>query len=303
MSRLRLAAAAGLAVSIATSTFMDAAPPASEIPNVDGYRVVTADLHVHAFPGDGGLPPWDIRREARRRGIDVVAITNHNHAVALQLDRALFTPPNRPLVLAAEETTSSRYHLASLGIRESIDWRLPLPDAIRAIHAQGGVAIAAHPVEDFGPFDDAVLRMLDGLEVAHPVGHLDASARAQLEALYERARRVKPTIAPIGSSDYHFAAPIGFSHTRLLVRDLSAGGVLDAIRAGRAVAYAPGGQSYGSPEWVDAVSRGAAAPRQPDSAGHNLTMAAAWLSLVVLVVFGGRGSGSGVDLSPEKIEI
>jgi nucleotide-binding universal stress UspA family protein len=289
MSIAHIAAAGALALSIATSTALDRFGSAAEPPRYGAFHVVIADLHVHAFPGDGGLPPWDIRREARRRGIDVVAIANHNHAVALRLDRALFTPPTRPLVLAAEETTSSRYHLISLGIRESIDWRLSLADAIRAIHAQGGVAIAAHPIDDFGPFDDDVLRMLDGLEVAHPIGHYDAVARAQLEALYERARRVKPTIAPIGSSDYHFGAPIGFSHTRLLVGDLSAEGVLDAIRAGRAVAYAPGGRSYGSAEWVDAVSKApAAAPRNADSAGHNLAMIGAWLSLVILVVFGGR---------------
>lgn len=295
ISIVRLAAATALALSVALSTAIDSFDSTAERPRDGAFHVVTADLHVHAFPGDGGLPPWDIRREARRRGIDVVAITNHNHAVALRLDRALFTPPPHPLVLAAEETTSSRYHLASLGIRESIDWRLSLPDAIRAIHAQGGVAIAAHPTDDFGPFDDDVLRMLDGLEVAHPIGHYDAEARTQLEALYERARRVKPTIAPIGSSDYHFGAPIGLSHTRLLVRDLSVEGVLDAIRAGRAVAYGPGGRRYGSPEWVDAVSN-APAVREPDSAGHNLAMIGAWLSLVMLVVFGGRRSGSDLDL-------
>jgi len=286
ISIARIAAAAALALSVAFSTAIDHAPSAAHA-TAQGFRIVTADLHVHAFPGDGGLPPWDIRREARRRGIDVVAISNHNHAIALQLDRALFTPPPHPLVLAAEETTSSRYHLVSLGIRESIDWRLSLPDAIRAVHAQGGVAIAAHPVDGYGPFDDDVLKMLDGLEVAHPAGHHDARARGQLEALYERARRIKPTIAPIGSSDYHFSAPIGFSHTRLLVRDLSAEDVLGAIRAGRAVAYEPGGQSYGSAEWVDAVSEApAAAPRSPDSAGHHLAMIGAWLSLVMLVVFG-----------------
>jgi len=294
---VRIAAAGVLALSMALSTALDSFEPAAEWPRDGAFHVVTADLHVHAFPGDGGLPPWDIRREARRRGIDVVAISNHNHAIALQIDRALFTPPRRPLVLAAEETTSTRYHLVSLGIRESVDWRLSLPDAIRAVHAQGGVAIAAHPVDGYGPFDDDVVKMLDGLEVAHPEGHYDTQARAQLEALYERARRVKPTIAPIGSSDYHFGAPIGFSHTRLLVRDLSAEGVLDAIRAGRAVAYAPGGRIYGSADWVDAVSKTSGdVPRDVDSAGHNLAMIAAWLSLVILVVFGGRQPGSDPDL-------
>ena len=29
--------------------------------------VLAADFHVHAFVGDGGVPPWELGREARRR--------------------------------------------------------------------------------------------------------------------------------------------------------------------------------------------------------------------------------------------
>ena len=34
-----------------------------------GYVVLAADLHVHSFPGDGTLPPWDLEVEAPDRGM------------------------------------------------------------------------------------------------------------------------------------------------------------------------------------------------------------------------------------------
>ena len=30
--------------------------------------VLAVDFHVHSFPGDGSLAPWDLAAEARRRG-------------------------------------------------------------------------------------------------------------------------------------------------------------------------------------------------------------------------------------------
>ena len=51
-------------------------------------------------------------------------------------------------------------------------------EAIRAVHDQGGVAIAAHPMPgSWTTKDDEALRLMDGDEVAHP-GVIRAS-RAQ----------------------------------------------------------------------------------------------------------------------------
>ena len=288
---LRAAAWMLLIVSMAFAT-MQGAPAAAPAITRGGYRIVTGDFHVHGFPGDGGLPPWDIRRESARRGLDVVGISNHNQMLALRLDRALFAQPPHPVLLPGEEITAPGYHLIALGIREAVDWRLPLLDAIRAVHAQGGVAIAAHPTGDgWQQLDPATLAALDGVEVAHPITDFEPEARGRLDALYARARQFKPTIAAIGSSDFHFGAPIGSCHTRLLVRELSRNGVLEAIRTGRTVAYDAGGGSYGPAEWVAEVSS-SATPTSADSASHHLAMFGAWGALLVLTVFGLRARHS-----------
>ena len=53
-----------------------ARPPRPAPMTAAGYTVLAGDFHVHGFPD--GLPPWDSAREARRRRLDVIALTSHN---------------------------------------------------------------------------------------------------------------------------------------------------------------------------------------------------------------------------------
>ena len=204
-----------------------------------GYRVIAADFHVHAFPGDGALPPWELAREASRRGLHAVVISNHNQTLAARLAR------NLPLVIPAQEVTTPRFHLVAAGIRETIDWRLPEDEMVRAIHAQGGVVLAAHPVKGSWRGSDALLAAVDGIEVAHPLTDSLETGRAELDALFARARRVNPDAAPIGSSDFHMVAPLGACRTYVFAESVTTRGVLDAIRAGRTVAEDQHGARYG----------------------------------------------------------
>jgi hypothetical protein len=276
----------GLAVVLATA--LDDAP-AGEPRYRDRFRLVAADFHVHAFPGDGALAPWDLRREARRRRLDAIAITNHNQTLAWRIDRQFFPEPPPPLTLPAEELTAPGYHVAAIGIREPVDWRLPFADAIRAIHAQGGIAIAAHPAGKLGrAMSDEVLALLDGIEVAHPARRKSAAARDQIDRVYARAVRIKPTIAPIGSSDYHANAPIGSWRTLVLARDLSQEGILDAVREGRTVAVGESGRTFGRPELVALVDEDGERNSPPHHRWQLAAAAIAWLALIALVTAGRR---------------
>lgn len=219
-----------------------------------GPTVLAGDLHVHAFPADGALPVWEIQREASRRGIDVVAITNHNRNFAIPLANASGLVRDFPIVIPAQELTTARFHIAAVGISSVIDWRLSARDAIAEIHRQGGVAIAAHPLAwSWREQDPGVLRLLDGVEVAHPVILFEPGAAPELLEFFGRAKRANSRVAPIGSSDFHGGAPLGVCRTYLVVDEVSQDGVLDAIRRGRSVASGPGDRLVGDPEHVQAV--------------------------------------------------
>lgn len=75
-------------------------------------------------------------------------MTGHNNRVALALARAIHPVAGVPLILESQELTSPGFHLIAVGVREMIDWRLSVPDAVEAIHAQGGVAIRTYLITE-----------------------------------------------------------------------------------------------------------------------------------------------------------
>lgn len=50
-----------------------------DIPDLDGYVTIKADLHLHTIFSDGKVTYKDRINEAYREGIDLIAITDHNH--------------------------------------------------------------------------------------------------------------------------------------------------------------------------------------------------------------------------------
>ena len=68
------------------------------------------------MPGDGFLPVWEIQKEAARRGIDVVAITNHNHNLAWRIAQSLGLLAEYPLVIPGQELTTPTFHMAAVGV-------------------------------------------------------------------------------------------------------------------------------------------------------------------------------------------
>ena len=260
MSAGRWLSAAVVIAGAAIGSLIDTArPPAPAA--AGGYHVLAADFHVHAFPGDGALPPWELAREAARRGLDAIVVSNHNQTGIIE-PGSIFPVQPGVLVIPSQEVTTPRFHLVAAGIRETVDWRLPEDEMVRAIHAQGGIVIAAHPVVRSWRGSDALLAAVDGIEVAHPLTGSLETGRAELDAFYARARRVNPDVAPIGSSDFHMVAPLGACRTYVFAESVTADGVLDAIRAGRTVAEDQHGARYGDPALVSLIDHAGLASRE-----------------------------------------
>ncbi len=258
---------------------------------VSEYFLLTGDFHVHAFPGDGALTAWDLRAEARRRRLDVITVSNHNHMVAARIGHALFPGDERPIVIPGQEVTAPGFHLIALGVARTVSWDQPASSVIDSVHAQGGVAIAAHPTSEFwAGYDAAAIARLDGTEAAHPAGN--EGYRQELLAFYKRtAERARP-IAAIGSSDFHFAAPLGVCRTVLFVREISKAGVIEAIREGRTLALDSNGDIYGDPALVGLIDRQTILEQPAAGAGKAIATVCVWLGLAGLAVLGGVRRGS-----------
>jgi hypothetical protein len=206
---------------------------------LSGYQVLAADFHIHSFPLSWGvLSPWDTVMEARWQALDVIAMTPHNHTWVAYVGQWFSRWSGGPMVLIGEEIHSVGYHVLGIGIRNSIAWRQPASRAIDEVHRQGGVAIAAHPINAYAAYDNEAIRKLDAAEVVHPVGLRSEVFADQLRQFFGRTR-----LTAIGDSDYHLGplspqlGSMGVCRTYVFVREKTEKGVLDALRQGRTVVY------------------------------------------------------------------
>jgi hypothetical protein len=287
MSLARVIAAGLVAGGIAAGTTMGK-PPAAVSGQTDGYTVLAADLHVHSFFGDGVLAPWEIVREARFRGLDVIAITNHNQLLGARIGAWSARGHDRPLVLVGEEVTAPRFHMTAVGVSRSADWHWSREEAIASVHAQGGVAIAAHPDKrSWGAADQAALRAIDGFEIGGPFpeeGNPWDGGWAR--EFFHAVAGINGNLAPIGATDFHFVRSLGLCRTYILSIGFSQPAVLDAIRQARTVSRDGDGLFYGDPALVRIVEKHLARlPGEPRAARwRSLAAVAALAGLAVLVL-------------------
>jgi predicted metal-dependent phosphoesterase TrpH len=282
----RLAALALYAAGIVGGSLLP--PPALHEPvRAGGYWVLAVDFHVHGFPGDGALAPGLLRDEAARAGLDAFVLTNHNGVATARAARRLAAGTPGPIVIVGQEITARGFHIAAAGLEAPVDWTHGAAAAIRAVHAQGGVAIAAHPGRDYRQgWDDDAVALLDGYERAHP-SMRDPDTGVDLAAFAARVSATRPNAARIGSSDFHSkSGSPGACRTWVLARERSAAGIIAAVREGRTVAVGVNGQLYGSPDDVRLVRDAAAMRLVPprDTAASRAAAAAAALGLLMLIL-------------------
>ena len=274
MTGARRIAWALVAAGVAIGTFTDRVPERAPL-ELGGYRVLAGDFHAHPAPLSGSpVAAWDMTLEARRQGLDVIAITPQNGALAGKIGRWFAERTGGPIVIAGEELHGPRYHMIALGAGY-LSWRHGAREAIDEIHRQGGLAIAAHPmVEAWAAYDDATARRLDGAEVMQPFVDVAPERAGELRQFWQRSGA-----AAIGSSDWHGLGPLGLHRTYLFVREASAAGVFEAIRARRTVVL-DGDRAYGDPALVGFAPQLPRAPAWPSPVGGAITI----VGLAALVV-------------------
>ena len=238
-------AAALIVAAMIAGTLADRAPHHEPIV-LGGYRVVAADFHTHSSTwSDGALTPWGLVLEARRQGLDAIAITGHRQTLDAKWGRWFSERIGGPTVLVGEELPEQSQHIVAVGIEDTVDARLDAAAQIDEIHRQGGIAIAAHPGEMFWKGFEPVMDRLDGTEICHPAIFEYQDAQATLERFAART-----PAAAIGSSDFHGLGRLGMCRTFVFAEANTREAILDAVRAKRTVVYGLGGKPYGHADLI-----------------------------------------------------
>ena len=204
-----------------------------------------ADLHVHPVGnGSSVRNPTALLAALLAAGLDLVALTDHDRIDAAAELAARGADAGLVLIVG-EEITSRDGHVLGLGLQTLVAPGRSLGDTVAEIHAQGGLAIAAHPL--LAMPSSASRRTLEALAQGPPERRPDAvegfnpgvawlpGYRRQLERLAAAAG-----YAVVGGSDAHRPGGVGRGVTRYCghtFEDLAA-----AIAAGETIVE---GRGYG----------------------------------------------------------
>lgn len=194
---------------------------------------VKADLHVHTtYSKDSLITPKDLVYYAKKRGLNAVAVTDHN-----QLEGAYKIAKETDfLVIPGMEVSSSDGHIVALNVKELIPRGFSAVETIERIHKAGGVAIACHPYVYFkGCLREKVCASFDAIEVinARATPFKNSVKKAQ-----EAAERLG--LSRVAGTDAHYGPQIGYAYTQIEADELSVEAIAKAIVKGDC-------QPFGSP--------------------------------------------------------
>ena len=214
--------------------------------DADGPRWYRGDLHSHTVHSDGTITVTDRVRGAVERGLDFLAITDHN---TTSQHRESDRWPDAITPIRGSEVTTFHGHLNCFGLHTAIDWR----DAGRGsgaaaiadqAHRQDALISINHPSAFGDPWctgchwDFALVdySTIDAIEVWN--GRWAIPETANLGALAFWTDLLDAGIRPTGVSgtdshsaeeDQYPALPMNYVHAG----DRSEGSILDGIRRGR----------------------------------------------------------------------
>jgi predicted metal-dependent phosphoesterase TrpH len=197
------------------------------------------DLHTHTFfSGDGVSSPEDLIASARAKGLQGVAITDHNTCGAITyclekgLMRADGTPVDDFLILPGVEITTDEGHLLCIGTTlpqaESLKGRRA-HEVCDLIHEHNGLAIPPHPYDLFRAgirFATLETLPIDAIEVFNAATTLRRYNTYAFK--YAQVRGLPMTAA----SDAHHAAAVGTAYTIVNSKELSVKALLAQIVKG-----------------------------------------------------------------------
>lgn len=208
--------------------------------NTPGWYCGDLQCHTHHSDAKGALDTLLVT--ARARGLDFLAVTDHNTISHIHEFPA--HAGQRPLLIPATEVTTYYGHMNVWGLRAWQEFRCSAADrtAMRAIidlaHAQGSLCSVNHPKADGPPWEygDLPYDCVEAWQAPWPFRNEESLAF--WDALLMAGRRV----IAVGGSDYHQpllpmqGRPhlLGQPTTWVYADSLSVEGILAGLRRGRA---------------------------------------------------------------------
>ena len=162
------------------------------------------DLHIHSkYSFDSILEPKKIIKVAKKKGLDGVAITDHN-TIKGGLEAKKINEDQDFLVIVGSEISTDIGDITGLFLNEEIKSRNSM-EVIEEIKEQGGIVVLPHPCRGH-KLNDEIVKRVDAIEGFNA----RTNKENNMEAVKLAEKYNKPIVA---GSDAHFASEIGFAKT------------------------------------------------------------------------------------------
>jgi hypothetical protein len=205
-------------------------PPSRQLPASEGRRWLAGDLHTHTVHSDGGMTVPELARLAVGRGLDFLAVTDHN-TISHHRELPAASAAHGIALIPGQEVTTEAGHANAFGYIDWVDFREP-PDAwLEATEQGGGLLSVNHPIGGNVSWAAPMKRRPPLIEVWH-WSWLDTRWTTPLGWWLAW----DPDAIPIGGSDWHKPgsdAPPGAPTTWVAAEAAEPGAILAAIEAGR----------------------------------------------------------------------
>lgn len=189
-------------------------PVPSDVPTLErpparpGHRWVAGDFHCHSEHSDGALSLPELAALARRRGLDFLAVSDHNTVSHFPHLEAAGLPYGVTLV-PGQEVTTPEGHANCIGEAQWADFRTAPDDWMGKAESEGGLASLNHPVLFPLSWQKPLGRPPALVELWHASWDRSSAAALQFWASLG-------TPVPVGGSDFHRPGDIDATGAALL---------------------------------------------------------------------------------------
>jgi hypothetical protein len=205
-------------------------PARRDLPSSDGRGWLAGDLHAHTVHSDGSKTVPALARMAAERGLDFLAVTDHN-TISHHAELGWAAGRYGITLLPGQEVTTDAGHAGLLGDVGWVDFRGSADDWLAQARQRGGLMSVNHPIAGQVSWLHAMRGRPPLVEVWH-WSWLDQRWTTPL-AWWQAW---DPDAIPVGGSDWHRPnsdAPLGAPTTWVQCAGAGPGDVLDGLRAGR----------------------------------------------------------------------
>lgn len=170
-----------------------------------------ADIHIHTnYSKDGMSQIKDIVSIAQKKGMDAIAVTDHNSIKAWPEAIKVSKQLNFPIILG-DEINSKQGEVIGLFLKEKIEGdHKEARFVMEEIKKQGGLVIIPHPFHGRLSFKDDLykyINLIDGIEVINGRRLFTEPDKKAFDFA------IKHNLAVTGGSDAHCAQPVGDTYT------------------------------------------------------------------------------------------